>query len=225
MRDAKRIVTAVVFGLVLSGLGLTRASAAGWSGPYAGLNLGVGFNSFNFDDNDYYTSYDRKAFDSNSFIPGLKAGYNHRIGSAVVGGELEYDRNYGSGFHRNIVFQNDVFSGSLTSLFALRGRAGVLAGDQGLVYVTAGAVYANTTQEYRDDQSRWFKWDGWRWGLVAGLGVEYALTDLVTINSELLHTYFVPTNTSGDGPTSPYQYGFSPSLTMVRVGANYRFGR
>jgi opacity protein-like surface antigen len=219
-------VAAAVVALVFSGLGLNRAAAEGWNGPYVGANLGMGFNSFNFDDvNDYY-SYDRRVMSSNSFMPGLKAGYNRRFGEAVVGGEVEFDGNFSAHTHQTgVVSQGSYSNGDLNSLLALRGRAGALFGEHGLAYLTVGAVYANSVQEIRDYSGAIWRWDGWSWGLMTGVGLEFELTHTVTVTSEYLHGFFVPKYVQGNAATSGYLYAMSPSLDVVRVGMNYRFGR
>jgi opacity protein-like surface antigen len=236
MRDAKKVVAAAVVALVFFGLGLNRAAAEGWDGPYVGANLGMGFDSFNMDDVNYFTSYDRRVQSSNSFMPGLKAGYNRRFGNAVVGGEFELDGNFGAHTHQ-LAFttggKSDTYTGDLNSLLALRGRAGLLAAEHGLVYLTLGAVYAKSVQEFHwasnpPNDGIW-RWDGWNWGLLTGVGMEFELTNSVTLTSEYLRGFFIPSYVTGAGTGSGgpanFHFAFSPSLDVVRVGMNYRFGR
>jgi opacity protein-like surface antigen len=224
MRDAKKFVAAALIALAFFGLGLNRAAAEGWNGPYVGANLGMGFNSFNFDDVNYRSGGDRRVQNSNSFVPGLKAGYNRRFGSTVVGGEAEYDGSFGAHSHQiGVTSTPEIFMGDLNSLLALRGRAGVLPSEHALVYMTVGAVYAESTQQFQRAAMTW-RWNGWNWGLIAGVGMEFEFTHSVTLTSEYLHGYFIPKYVQGDAGTAGYLYAMSPSLDIVRVGMNYRFG-
>jgi outer membrane immunogenic protein len=169
-----------------------------WTGFYLGLNAGVGWGKF---------TRDARGLDAQTaFVGGVTGGYNHQFGSLVVG--LEGDYNY-SGLEGKDLGTK----GALTSFGTIRGRLGV-AFDRALVYGTGGYAlgFANVNVlGLKDDKSHQ--------GYVIGGGIEYAVTQNVSIKGEYLYmplakqTYF-----SGLG-------GLDAGLNanVVRGGLNYRF--
>lgn len=133
------------------------ATRIDWTGPYIGVQLGNGWLSF--EDDGIETEAD-------DLLYGVHAGYNFDFGNFVLGGEIDHDQTE---------IAIDDFN-SLDNITRAKLRAGVGFG-QALVYATAGAAHANATIDdlsYSDT------------GYFYGAGVQYMLTDRVSIGGEVL---------------------------------------
>ncbi|SLN74519.1 hypothetical protein PSM7751_04166 [Pseudooceanicola marinus] len=86
----------------------------GWTGAYAGVNLGYG-------------DLDRNCCDLDGTAYGLQVGYDYDFGTWVAGGEIEYQAN-------------DMASNRAYDSLRLKGRLGYDLGET-LVYGVAGSTY------------------------------------------------------------------------------------
>ncbi|MGL4320500.1 MAG: outer membrane protein [Paracoccaceae bacterium] len=139
-----------------------------WGGAYVGAGLGYG---------DVGSSTD--TLDGDGILGGVQAGYRYDFGTAVVGGELEYDIT-------------DIALGAagtdqLNSVARLKAMAGADLG-RFLVYGTAGYAYADA-----DVGAVNLSDDGW----FAGLGADYALSERLSVGAELLTHKFDDFDASG----------------------------
>ena len=216
----------LLFALAIVCVGRSPAfaqTAPKWQGPYVGGTLGLGFNAYNFDDQDYFESYDRTTYNRTSLVPGVKGGYDWRFGSVVTGVAAEYDYDLGARvYHAPTNVPADSYAGNLTSMFALTGRAGLLANDQGMFYLSFGGVYAKDYQQFSSAAANWTRSD-WTLGVLAGLGAEFGLTEHLSLTGEYQHGYFVPRTEVATSAGKQFSYGLSPALDLFRVGINYRF--
>ncbi len=126
-------------------------------------------------------------------IGGLFAGYQVDLGQWVVGGEASYD-------WADINFDG---GGSLDNVGRLKMRAGYDMGNT-LVYGTAGAAYADA--ELGGDNFS-------DWGWVAGLGLDYKVTNAVTVGGEILYHEFDDFDDTGIDATA----------TTVAARVSYNF--
>jgi outer membrane immunogenic protein len=138
-----------------------------WSGPYVGAQLGYG----DIDSNG-------GGLDGNGWLGGVHAGYRWDLGNFVAGAELTYD-----------TAEIDLGAGAdtLDDVTTLKLTAGREIG-RGLLYGTLGAAYANATvggAELSDN------------GYLFGLGVDYAISERVTIGGEVLEHKFDDFDGSG----------------------------
>ena len=133
-----------------------------WTGFYAGGSLGYGTIDSDGIDGD---------FEGTTF--GGHVGYNYDFGSIVVGGELEY-----MGTNDFTLDGGDL---ELDSVARAKARVGYDAGAF-LPYVTAGwaqaTVDAGEAGTLEDD------------GYFYGVGVDYAVTDAITVGGEYLRHDF-----------------------------------
>jgi outer membrane immunogenic protein len=169
-----------------------------WTGFYVGLNAGAGWGKF---------TRDARGLDADTaFVGGVTAGYNHQFGNLVVG--LEGDYNYSGIEEKGLGIK-----AALTSFGTLRGRVGV-AFDRALVYGTGGYAlgFGNVNVlGLKDDKTHQ--------GYVIGGGIEYAVTQNVSIKGEYLYmplakqTYY--------GGLGGLDAGLNTNI--VRGGLNYRF--
>jgi outer membrane immunogenic protein len=177
-----------------------------------------------------------------SGIGGVQAGYDLQVNQFVYGGVLDFSAMnlrgardvaaVGANTFANIALHDDI---SADWLLTLRGRVGVAAGNF-LVYATGGAAATNVKYNHSytantgsistetDAVSR----DVWGWA--AGAGVDYALSNRVSLRGEYLHVGFgtvvndgVRVNNSVAGPLNTvFGHNVSLDADIVRAGINLK---
>ena len=188
----------------------TPVSVYNWSGFYAGANIGGEF----LRDTGSNAGFRRK-MNSGSLFGGVQAGYNFQNGPLVYG--VEADIGYGhpsktKAFGTNAMKIEEGVSGTV------RGRVGY-AVDRALVYGTGGLAWANfdttVTNGFVTEKN-----DKTRLGYAVGGGVEYAVTNNVSVKGEYLYENFGKMNKNF---ASVGRTGNDLSDHIVRVGMNYKF--
>ncbi len=140
-----------------------------WGGFYVGAQLGYG----DVDSNG-------AGLDGSGAIGGVHAGYRYDLGTAVVGGEIDYDIAS--------IDLGTVAGDQLDSVARLKLMAGADLGRT-LVYGTAGYAYAKANVGGFDlSDNGWF----------AGLGADYAISDRLRVGGELLTHKFDNFDGTGD---------------------------
>lgn len=181
-----------------------------WSGFYAGANLGAEFLR------DTGTNAGlRRKMNSASAFGGVQAGYNFQNGPWVYG--VEADIGYGhpsktKTFGVNTMKIEQGVSGTV------RARAGY-AIDRALIYGTGGLAVANFDTTVSNGVVSQ-KADKTRAGWVVGGGVEYAVTNQISVKGEYLYENFgkMDKTFASVGATRN-----DLSDHLVRVGVNYKF--
>lgn len=164
-----------------------------WTGGHVGLTGGTTLGS------NQWTGSPSSDWDGTQW--GLTGGYDWQSGPWVYGAALDYTPS-----------EIDATGAGTTTVqdgYALRGRMGY-AFDRTLVYGTAGLASGDVSGTFGGTTAS-DRMNGW----VAGLGVEQALTDSISMNAEYLYTD-LGTMTHAGG-SSDVNYG------TVRVGVNFRF--
>jgi opacity protein-like surface antigen len=226
-----------------------------WTGFYAGVNAGGAFGSFDPITATIPGSYFGPAnsaavnaagvqrIDPAGFTGGAQIGYNWQVGRFVGG--LEADFNYlhlngaansGAVPYPGIFGYQFVVSSYANSdwLFTLRPRIG-FAADNWLFYGTGGLAVTNLRTDFvftdqifgslNAVQSALVNTD--KLGYAIGGGVEWGLTDQLSLKAEYLHVGFDRTaakQTGSNIPTQPFYQSADLSGDIVRVGLNYRLG-
>ena len=155
-----------------------------WSGPYAGVTLGYGFNGTT-------TPITGEIDDNDGFVGGVFAGYNFQQDMFVYG--VEGDIGYGSIKGDNGFTQTE--SGLEGSL---RARLGVAVTDDVLLYGTAGgaAQRLEVSDPFGSDSHGMIGW-------TAGGGVDLKFTENVFGRVEYRYTDFGSADfNTGSGPQS-----------------------
>ena len=198
-----------------------------WTGFYVGGTVGSLTSSIKetsslAETSSSYFWTDPKKSSAASATVGAAVGYNHQFGNIVAG--LEADYNFANA-------TTNAYSGygttTLGSFGTFRGRLGY-AIDRTLIFATAGVAVARISGRTTigDDASFSKLTSGW----VAGGGVEYALTNMLTVKAEALYADFG--SASGNnvlvvaGPPSGIrttEFQSKTSAVIGRVGMNFKF--
>jgi outer membrane immunogenic protein len=188
-----------------------------WTGFYAGLNAGYGWN---VGDSRYYDPAFRNGKRSGGFVGGAQAGYNYQFGMFVGG--LETDLQYAAVGNKGASYGTTYYPGDSDGFFGtIRARAGV-AFDRALVYGTGGFAYGDIggNRGY-DTLLGYHSGDEINWGWTLGGGVEYAITNNFTAKVEGL---YVDLDTKDN-----YTLGGRVNVDrdaefgVLRAGVNYKF--
>jgi outer membrane immunogenic protein len=216
-----------------------------WTGFYAGLNLGGGWNSNSINPNQLspYASGNGQIF----YLPGNTQGGNN-AGGVVGGGQIGYNYQFGNSFlvgletdiqgtsmssksgnTNNILYPDPNLVGSFLVPLApggnpgvslnwfgtVRGRAGFLATPTLLLYGTAGFAYGGVSGGFSN-------YSNTRTGWTAGGGVEWMFMPKWSAKAEYLYTDL---NSGGQTGFYGFQTGYHnhPQVNVVRAGVNYHF--
>ena len=199
-----------------------------WSGPYLGLNAGLGQTTWNnwteYDgrSNPLDTSGNRKSVNGSSLIGGAQLGYNWQSANFVYG--LEGDFQF-SGTQSNEqggwTFDScGCFNVSMNDFGTLRARAGVTTSRSTMLYLTGGAIVGNLNYSYSDRGSVGSA-NVTGVGLVVGAGAETKVSEKISIKLEgLYYDFGSPRFTVGDTTfdTNINVHGF-----IGRAGLNFHF--
>jgi outer membrane immunogenic protein len=180
------------------------------------------------------------------FTMGGELGYNWQIGWFVLGVETDIGGVTGGTHTANVGLINGTFSAPGTFFpFALgqrvsnglygtaRGRLGI-AFDRVLIYGTGGLAYTSGTYLFSYSDGLFpaigSSTTSNKVGYVVGGGIEYALTNNVSVKGEFLYSQFGKVSTAGlivnqAAPTFTNTFATSARVQdyTARVGLNYRF--
>lgn len=222
-----------------------------WSGFYAGVNAGGAWGSYDAQTTTTPGSYFGFPLYSNAvnalgaqrlgaggFVGGGQLGYNYQIGNFVAGLEGAFDyvhlnatANSAAAYPGIINSQFLVSSyGNADWLFTLTPRLGVAANNW-LLYGFGGLAVTNLRTDFLFSdsggafQSALVSTD--KVGYAVGAGVEWGVTDRLSLKAEYEHVGFGRTaahQTGSDIPTQPFSQSAALNADFVRVGLNYKLG-
>jgi outer membrane immunogenic protein len=197
-----------------------------WTGIYLGLNGGYTFGQstpMSLFSNDY-TAFN---YNANGWLGGLTAGAQIQSGQTVIGVEGDIDWANISGSSRGPIFLNGnnigtaTLSSTVNSISTLRTRIGYAISNW-LIYGTGGIAVTNeqstlTGATFICGAPNAFgsnppctSLSNLHLGLAAGAGVEYGVTENLSVKAEYIWVGAGAVNTLKEN--------------MLRVGANWRFG-
>jgi len=222
---------------------LVEPAVYDWTGPYIGLNAGVGIGDSSvesildgaFVGDPFYDPY-AHTFENDKvgFTGGVTAGYNWQIDNFVLG--LEGDFNYldskDSESVRDPLPVNLDFETKIDWFATVRPRLG-LAFESILLYITGGLAIGDVSSDVDVNDSGSYSWSGSQsktaLGWTIGGGGEWAFSDGWSIKAEYLWVDLGSDTFDLDNdPANPLQeytlkakadYQFS----VARVGLNFRF--
>lgn len=186
-----------------------------WTGPYAGLFVGGGF------DGDIDGHHGNKSGDDLSGVfGGGYVGYNWQMDSILLGVETDagftgWETDGGKNKNKN------KFKGDVGVIGSVRGRVG-FAWDRFLLYGTGGFGYADLNVN-NAGKNKHNKNDGdFLFGWVAGGGVEFAVTDNVLVKLEYLY-YDVGDEWEGKHKKKNNKGDGQFAINTVKLGVAYKF--
>lgn len=224
---------------ILAALALPLPAAAQersglWTGIHIGLAAGYGQGNADYahkNVNFFGGPGGTYANDVDGAIVGLQGGYDHQIGSLVLGLEGSFLTGPEGSFDFT-QYSNDTTT-NVHGLGAIAGRLGY-AHDRWLPYVKGGFAWADVEagQDYYGTPSRTWSKDGWLTGYAVGGGLEAMLIkgnggQGISVGIEYLHYEFGAH--LYDGPDSlkpvgiPTQIEGDLSLDTITAKASLRF--
>lgn len=199
-----------------------------WSGAYVGIEATADRHASSIWDRVYWS-------DGGSYaLPSLGAGFGGHVGYNWQDGNFVYGALADFGIFTNNADQTiedyRTISSDLNWMATLRGRAGIATGSS-YMYATGGLAVANVDMAfaYPNEPDQGFDFSGTRVGWVAGLGVEHALTDNVSLKLEGLYSKFgreaaQNVETCSDSYEEPCAMDGLDNNVAVKLGLSYRFG-
>jgi outer membrane immunogenic protein len=175
-----------------------------WSGFYAGVNAGYGWGDSKF------SAGRTGSAETDGWLAGGQLGYNHQMGSFVLGaeGDLNWADVSGSAVCQTAP---QTCSSKLNYLGSARARAGFAANNV-LFYGTGGFGFGGLKLSDTTGASASEMRVGW----TAGAGMEYAVDRNWSVKAEYLH-YDLGKETFGAASAKT-------TVDAAKLGVNYRFG-
>lgn len=211
-----------------------------WAGIYVGGNIGWGWTNLNLTDTGpapfafggfpigpVFPLGTAQSASQNGFLGGAQIGVNWQFQQFVIGAEGDFDAtaiksNQGAGG----AFGS--YSNPWVSTFAARFG---WAADHALFYGKAGGAYMQEKYSASAPDGSTVSGSFNRWGWMVGAGVEYAVTDNVTLKAEYNYLNFGTQNqtltpNATDLATGTFSFDSNDSkltASLVKVGVNVLF--
>ncbi len=217
------LVVACVASIALTGSALAQQEPQGWGGFYLGVHGGYGWGDRDGcididEDSCLDTPFDVFDYDQDGWLVGGQIGYNHMLGSFLIG--LEVDASFAS-IKGEGDFGGDPGVGEYDWLAGFKGRVG-FAIDDFLLFGTGGLALAG----YDFDGASGCQFSQTRDGYLAGGGLEIKISNRASIKAE--YNYM---DLGDDRQFCATFGGFIPivsetdaTLNVVRFGFNYLLG-
>lgn len=222
-------ITAGAVALLLT-VGSTSAQAEGFSGFYAGLQLGVtdgDASSSRNNANGAALTVSQEDYKLSAISGGGHIGYSHQFDNIVVGGIFDIDLTDMGDSDSETTGTANADHNSLTfdTLYSLRAKGGWQALPGTLLYATAGYAWASAdasidfTNANSTSEGRSITFSGFTYGA----GVDFRMTDAATIGLEWKHLSLDDKRAAFVGVNNGYDIGFNPDLDTIQIRASYYF--
>ncbi len=248
-KNARGLIVAFVCMITASPVVAQQTYVHDWEGGYAGGFISGSF--FGVEMSDLTDTFTNDAPPVSEIVAtgGVNFGYNWIPWNNNLMLGLEVDIQGGNETSKLVRFNaagtdGQLYENRINTLSTIRGRAGLIDGNL-LTYLTGGVSFADVQYsatdldpailspscaspgiicaEARDDLV----------GMSAGVGMEYAFRENMTMKFELMH-YMLPTTSAGilNGGSTPVCFSaaadecsafFSSGVTQLRLGVNFTF--
>lgn len=185
-----------------------------WAGGYVGGQIGYGWGSSRFSDED-----DTVKVKPDGFLGGLYAGYNFDTGSEFIVG-LDGDVTY-NGLKGSINDDGDHLESKLRWSGAVRARLGV-AYDRFLPYLAGGVAFGDIKNSVTIDGET-YSHRKTRTGWTVGAGFDYAATDNVIMRLEYRYTDYGRKDFTGSVGGLDFDVRNKFKVNEIRLGVAYKF--
>jgi opacity protein-like surface antigen len=222
-------ITVSAMALLLAA-GATPAQAEGFSGFYAGLQLGVtdgDASSARSTSHGAALTTAQEDYKLSAISGGAHVGYTHQFDNLVVGGIFDIDLTdmNDSDSETSASDNADRNTLSFDTLYSLRAKGGWQALPGTLLYATAGYAWASadasvdftTATSTSEGRSVTFS------GFTYGAGVDFRMTDSATIGLEWKHLSLDDKRVTFVDSLNSYDLGFEPDLDTIQIRASYYF--
>ncbi|MDZ4739111.1 MAG: outer membrane beta-barrel protein [Alphaproteobacteria bacterium] len=224
-----RKLAAISFGALAIAGAAGPASAEGFQGFFAGVQIGDTFgdaDSAQSATNGGALSLPRGDYKLSALQGGVHAGYNHQSNNFVFGGIVDYNFIDVSGSDNGTGGSDDRNTLNLDSIVTLRARGGWLAWQSTLLYATAGWAWmegdssidftvaaTSTAESHGVDFS----------GFTYGLGATFMTGDRTTMGFEWRHYSLDEERVSFRAALNGYDIGIEPDLDTIELTFSYHF--
>ena len=223
-------LAAMSFGALAIAGAVAPASAEGFQGFFAGVQIG---DTFGDADSAQSTtvggalSLPRGDYKLSALQGGVHAGYNHQFANFVVGAVVDYNFIDVSGSDNGPgTATDDRNTLSLDSIVTLRARGGWLAWQNTLLYATAGWAWMQgdssidfTVAATSTAESHGVDFSGFSYGL----GAAFMIGDKTTMGFEWRHYSLDEERVSFRATNNGYDIGIEPDLDSVELTFSYHF--
>lgn len=188
-----------------------------WSGSYIGAFADYGFGR---DDASVRGNNTAGMLDIKGFGGGIHGGHNFQTGNVVFGIEADVMLHGMEDSVTNAALFGGTTASAKYNWFAtLRPRVGY-AMDRFMIYATAGLAAGGIEYNtFVGDGSGSLRSKTTRYGLAAGAGAEYAVTDHISLRAEYMYVNL---------ETQLFNFGLNRTTSVaeshhIRLGASYKF--
>lgn len=211
------------------------SAAEDWAGFYGGASVGVGTSNTSFSSVDSNTvdggegvglvtttvtaAVDQDATDAQG---GLSLGYNFQNANWVFGVEIEgtlFDGEDTASFPGAV--STNLMVADVEDQISFRGRVGY-AHERWLVFGTGGVTMASMVYNLATGSGLSTSFDN-ETGWIAGGGVEYKLTDNLSIQCVVTHTDFGSVSAGASDADSSIAVAPNADTLSGKVGINFHF--
>lgn len=164
-----------------------------WTGPYAGVNVGLSGGAFNQKWDDFGAPYASDHARSSGFSGGGQFGFNYQLPNSrfVIGLEADFQGSTLDGTYADYSASQLKFGTQVDWFGSVRARGGYAFGSI-LPYVTAGLSYGHLTNSYLCPNNCGIAynetWSTTRAGWTAGGGIDFALSRNFVLDIGYLYT-------------------------------------
>ncbi len=194
--------------------------AFNWTGFYAGLNAGYGWNTSGWRNvaAPVFTNFNT---DGDGFVGGGFAGFNYQMNQFVVGieGNLEYSGIKGSNTCSGIA--GTVCRTSQSWIGDLNGKLG-FAADRALIYATGGVAFTDYSFTNPSPAPTQAWGAGSRVGWTLGAGLDYAVTNNWIAGLSYKYYDFGSSTSNSTPAGTNVKFRETESTLLARIG--YKFG-
>jgi outer membrane immunogenic protein len=168
-----------------------------WTGIYVGGNVGWGWTSLNLTDTgpgvfgQVFPIGSTQSSNQDGFLGGAQIGVNWQFQQFVIGAEADFDATAIKNSQGGGGFGNGSYSNPWMSTFAARFG---WAADRALFYGKAGGAYMQEKYNFGASDGSAVTGTFDRFGWMLGAGIEYAVTDNITLKAEYNYLNFGTSN-------------------------------
>jgi outer membrane immunogenic protein len=168
-----------------------------WTGIYVGGNIGWGWTNLNRTDTgpgvfgQVFPIGSQQSLTQNGFLGGAQIGVNWQFQQFVIGAEADFDATAIKNSQSAGGFGNGSYTNPWMSTFAARFG---WAADRALFYGKAGGAYMQEKYNLSASDGSAVTGTFDRFGWMLGAGVEYAVTDNITLKAEYNYLNFGTSN-------------------------------